>query len=118
MNKIRLVVASLLLGAATGFAQKPFNASVRGIPLFPGYFADPTVKKFGDTYYMYATTDGSGAGFGPAQVWTSKDFCELDVDAHELAGQSLDMGSDVMQHTDGNLLLFLFVSLYDSLWGQ
>ena len=40
----------------------------------PGYFADPTVKKFGDTYYMYATTDGSGAVFGPAQVWTSKDF--------------------------------------------
>ncbi len=74
MNKIRLVVASLLLGAATGFAQKPFNASGTGNPIIPGYFADPTVKKFGDTYYMYATTDGSGAGFGPAQVWTSKDF--------------------------------------------
>lgn len=55
MNKIRLVVASLLLGAATGFAQKPFNASGTGNPIIPGYFADPTVKKFGDTYYMYAT---------------------------------------------------------------
>ena len=54
MNKIRLVVASLLLGAATGFAQKPFNASGTGNPIIPGYFADPTVKKFGDTYYMYA----------------------------------------------------------------
>lgn len=43
-------------------------------PVIPGYFADPTVKKFGDTYYIYATTDGSGAGFGPAQLWTSKDF--------------------------------------------
>lgn len=53
MNKIRLVVASLLLGAATGFAQKPFNASGTGNPIIPGYFADPTVKKFGDTYYMY-----------------------------------------------------------------
>ena len=62
MNKIRLVVASLLLGAATGFAQKPFNASGTGNPIIPGYFADPTVKKFGDTYYMYATTDGSGIG--------------------------------------------------------
>ena len=48
MNKIRLVVASLLLGAATGFAQKPFNASGTGNPIIPGYFADPTVKKFGD----------------------------------------------------------------------
>ena len=43
-------------------------------PVIPGYFADPTVKKFGDDYYVYATTDGSGAGFGPAQLWTSKDF--------------------------------------------
>lgn len=51
-----------------------FDAPQAGNPVLPGYFADPTVKKFGDTYYIYATTDGSGAGFGPAQVWTSKDF--------------------------------------------
>ncbi len=117
MNKIRLVVASLLLGAATGFAQKPFNASGTGNPIIPGYFADPTVKKFGDTYYMYATTDGSGAGFGPAQVWTSKD-CELDVNAHELAGQSLDMGSRCDAAYGWELLLFLLSALYDSLRGQ
>lgn len=53
---------------------KAYNASSTGNPILPGYFADPTVKKFGDTYYIYATTDGSGAGFGPAQVWMSKDF--------------------------------------------
>ena len=100
MNKIRLVVASLLLGAATGFAQKPFNASGTGNPIIPGYFADPTVKKFGDTYYMYATTDGSGAGFGPAQVWTSKDFVNW----------TLTYGWE--------LLLFLLSALYDSLRGQ
>lgn len=41
MNKIRLVVASLLLGAATGFAQKPFNASGTGNPIIPGYFPIP-----------------------------------------------------------------------------
>ncbi len=45
-----------------------------GNPIIPGYFADPTVKKFGDTYYIYATTDGNGGGLGPSQVWTSKDF--------------------------------------------
>ena len=43
-------------------------------PMIPGYFADPTIKKFGDTFYVYATTDGSGAGFGPAQLWQSKDL--------------------------------------------
>lgn len=43
-------------------------------PIIPGYFADPTIRKFGDTYYIYATTDGTGNGYGPAQVWMSKDF--------------------------------------------
>ena len=118
MNKIRLVVASLLLGAATGFAQKPFNASGTGNPIIPGYFADPTVKKFGDTYYMYATTDGSGAGFGPAQVWTSKDFVNWTLmpmnwpDSHWIWAPRCD-------ETYGwELLLFLLSALYDSLRGQ
>ncbi len=51
-----------------------YNTPGDGNPVLPDYFADPTVKKFGDTYYIYATTDGSGAGFGPAQLWQSKDF--------------------------------------------
>lgn len=94
MNKIRLVVASLLLGAATGFAQKPFNASGTGNPIIPGYFADPTVKKFGDTYYMYATTDGwQWSRFRSCTGVDQQGFCKLDADAYELAGQSLDMGS-------------------------
>lgn len=43
-------------------------------PLIPGYFADPTIKKFGDTYYLYATTDGIKLASGEPQVWISKDF--------------------------------------------
>lgn len=55
-------------------AQSKHLEKGNGNPIIPGYFADPTVKKFGDTYYIYATTDGNGGGFGPSQVWTSKDF--------------------------------------------
>ena len=51
-----------------------WNAPGAGNPFIPGYFADPTIRKFGDTYYLYATTDGTGNGYGPAQVWVSKDF--------------------------------------------
>ena len=65
MNRIYLVAAFLLLGAVSGFARKKHDTPGTGNPVIPGYFADPTIKKFGDTYYMYATTDGSGAGFGP-----------------------------------------------------
>ncbi len=43
-------------------------------PILPGYFADPTVKKFGDTYYIYSTGDGIKLASGQPQVWISKDF--------------------------------------------
>lgn len=45
-----------------------------GNPILPGYFADPTIKKFGDTYYIYATTDGIKLASGEPQVWMSKDL--------------------------------------------
>ena len=43
-------------------------------PLLPGYFADPTIKKFGDTYYIYSTTDNIMLASGAPTVWVSKDF--------------------------------------------
>lgn len=55
-------------------APSKWNTPGAGNPIIPGYFADPTIRKFGDTYYIYATTDGTGNGYGPAQVWLSKDF--------------------------------------------
>lgn len=51
-----------------------YNSASAGNPIIPGYFADPTIRKFGDTYYLYSTTDGNGGGKGPSQVWISKDF--------------------------------------------
>ena len=73
-----IIVTLLVIAAAaapeTGAAAATYNTPGAGNPILPGYFADPTIKKFGDTYYIYATTDGSGAGFGPAQLWCSKDF--------------------------------------------
>lgn len=79
---------SLLLGIAfsantSAKVKVPMSASRHEVvwdtpgalnPFIPGYFADPTIRKFGDTYYVYATTDGTGNGYGPAQVWVSKDF--------------------------------------------
>jgi xylan 1,4-beta-xylosidase len=43
-------------------------------PIIPGYFADPTVVKFDDTYYLYATTDNEMLAGGAPTVWVSKDF--------------------------------------------
>ena len=72
----KLLTIGVLVCCSLGMSaqQKAYDAPSTGNPILPGYFADPTIKKFGDTYYIYATTDGSGAGFGPAQVWMSKDL--------------------------------------------
>ena len=119
MNKTRLVVACLLLGAVSGFARKkPFDAPGTGNPVIPGYFADPTVKKFGDTYYMYATTDGSGAGFGPAQVWTSKDFVNWTLMPMNWPDSHWIWAPDVMQAYGWQVLLFLLPAVYHSLRGE
>jgi len=53
---------------------QPATATDRRNPLVPGYFADPTIKKFGDTYYLYCTSDGVKLASGEPTVWISKDF--------------------------------------------
>lgn len=45
-----------------------------GNPILPGWFADPTIKKFGDLYYIYATTDNIMLASGAPTVWYSKDL--------------------------------------------
>ena len=88
MKKIITLASMMTLTFAATMAQNPtreeytpspvteteWNAPGNLNPFIPGYFADPTIRKFGDTYYLYATTDGTGNGYGPAQVWVSKDF--------------------------------------------
>lgn len=62
---------TLLLGciAFSSFAQNPIIA---------GYFADPSVKKFDDKYYIYATTDGYApfGNDGQPLVWVSDDLLQ------------------------------------------
>src|ERR1035437_3903275 len=76
MNKFKIFALSLLLGGMCNSVSSQIMPGSHGTgnPLLPGYFADPTVKKFGDTYYIYATTDGIKLASGEPQVWVSKDF--------------------------------------------
>ncbi len=67
------ILFSLIASRLTAQEASPLTPG-SGNPILPGYFADPTIKKFGDTWYIYATTDGNNDGRGPAEVWTSKDF--------------------------------------------
>ncbi|RQO77876.1 glycoside hydrolase [Pedobacter sp. KBW01] len=70
------LAACLLKGLEKTHAQEiiPHAASAKLNPLLPGYFADPTIKKFGDIYYIYSTTDNVMLASGAPTVWYSKDF--------------------------------------------
>lgn len=61
-------------GATTTWTVK---ATVVNSPVLPGLYADPNIAVFGDTYYIYATSDGY-AGWGGKEfyVWSSKNLVD------------------------------------------
>ena len=101
-----LTILCLLLIFSRSFAQKKYNNQGAGNPIIPGYFADPTVKKFGDTYYIYATTDGNGGGFGPSQVWSSKDFVNWSLQDMNWPTTHHYWAPDVTQAKDGKYYMY------------
>lgn len=53
------------------------KALVMRSPVLPGYNADPNIARFGDTYYLYVTTDGvAGWGGKDFYVWKSKNLVD------------------------------------------
>lgn len=77
MLKMKLFYSLIIfVFAGTIFAQKDVDVNAPGAknPILPGWFADPTIKKFGDIYYIYATTDNEMLASGAPTVWYSKDF--------------------------------------------
>lgn len=52
-----------------------FTAQVVNNPALPGKYADPNIIAFGDTFYIYATSDGyPGWGGKEFYTWKSKDL--------------------------------------------
>ncbi|WP_413669018.1 family 43 glycosylhydrolase [Mucilaginibacter sp. Mucisp86] len=95
------------MAALTGYAQQESaTAPGNGNPIIPGYFADPTVRKFGDTYYIYATTDGNGGGHGPSQVWTSKDFVNWTMHDMNWPTSNYYWAPDVINGNDGKYYMY------------
>lgn len=76
MKNYCLSILFLFFTVVAVCAQDPIMLNSPGAknPIVPGWFADPTIKKFGDIYYIYATTDNEMLGSGVPTVWYSKDF--------------------------------------------
>ena len=69
-----VILVALLLTPPAASGATSWNDPRAGNSIVPGYFADPCLRKFGDTYYLYVTPDGWGTGEGPFVIWSSKDF--------------------------------------------
>ena len=101
MRKTLLSLSFIIYHLSFSVAQTPYNAPSAVNPFIPGYFADPTIRKFGDTYYLYATTDGTGNGYGPAQVWVSNDFVNWKNIVMNWPTTEVVWAPDVVQQPDG-----------------
>ena len=101
-------ITALFLAAAVTLAANDasFDSPGNYNPLVPGYFADPTLKRFGDTFHLYATTDGNGGGRGPATVWVSRDFVNWVLVPMSWPVTPRYWAPDVFKHRNGRYYLF------------
>lgn len=111
MNYVKSLLGALLMLTLLNCEGPQQEVVVQsGNPLLPGYFADPTIKKFGDMYYIYATTDGIKLASGEPQVWFSQDLIhwynqEMDIALPE--GLTNCWAPDVQQGADGKYYYFM-----------
>ena len=69
---IFIIIAYLFTGCKAKVSESLPNFLSN--PIIPGYYADPTIKKFGNIYYIYATTDNEMLASGAPTVWYSNDL--------------------------------------------
>ena len=72
-GSILSVPADILEGLRT--EEKPLIDSAPK-PILGGFTADPTIRAFGDTYYIYPTTDKPNWNTTEFAVWSSKNLVE------------------------------------------
>lgn len=108
MNRlyVRLGTLAAVALAWNAHAADAFDAPGNFNPLVPGYFADPTIQQFGDTYYLYATTDGNGGGRGPATAWVSRDFVNWVLVPMNWPGTPHYWAPDVFRGPDGRYYFY------------
>jgi beta-xylosidase len=103
----------MLIFAGTIFAQKDIDVNAPGAknPILPGWFADPTIKKFGDIYYIYATTDNEMLASGAPTVWYSKDFKNwynyiMEIPSFSAKSITNFWAPDIIEGNDGKYYLY------------
>lgn len=90
-----------LVCAVLGFL--PIHAKDAFNPILPDWIADPSVSKFGDTFYLYGTTDIDKElnMAGVPVVWTSKDFVNWSFEGPAIEGVDWQKGVETRKDDKG-----------------
>lgn len=77
VRDLRTPVTYTLTAAGGATATWTMKAVEMKSPVIPGLYADPNIVAFGDTFYIYATSDGfPGWGGKTFYVWSSKNLVD------------------------------------------
>ncbi len=86
------------------FAQSlKFDIANAGNPVIPGFFADPSIVKMDNKYYIYATTVSK---YMEPVVWISKNMCEWEVKPLGITGIHLFWAPSVIKGENGKYYLY------------
>lgn len=106
-----LLVISSIMACKTGNIKIDDESQTIGNPVLPGYFADPTIKKFGDIYYIYTTTDNEMLASGAPTVWYSRDLHQwynyiMEVPSLNSVSLRNFWAPDILEGKDGRYYLY------------
>ena len=106
MKTTAIVFTLLALLAPATFAAEPPK------PILDGYTADPSIRVFGDTYYIYPTSDKPNWQTTDFSVWSSKNLVDwkkegmiLDV-AHDLGWANVEAWAPDCIERDGKFYFY------------
>ena len=75
MHQLPLIL-SIVAGLVPGSMQIPADLAKRDSPVLPGFTSDPNIIAFGDTYYIYPTTEAQDPAGKAFYVYTSKNLVD------------------------------------------
>ncbi len=118
----RLIVGLLALAAAPAFGRDgALDPGMRN-PLLPGYFADPSIVRDGDEWFVFATIDPWGAD--TLGLWRSRNFRDWTFETPNwptkaaatspTSGNSKVWAPSVVKGRDGKF--WMYVSVGSEIW--
>lgn len=83
-----------------------YNSPGTSNPLVPAFAANPSVRRFGNTYYLYATGQVPSGATSAIQAWTSTDFLNWTLSPMRGNLPANAWAPDVVQGPDGRYYLY------------